>query len=307
MSPYLHRGKAREVIDLSSAHARDRLSQLVSQSDAIIEDWGPAALETAGLTYDDLKDRQPGLVVTSISPFGLDGPCSGWEATEIVVQALGGIVAATGWEDSAPVVIPGDQAAVGAGLTAASVTLAALLSDAPERGDGVHIDLSAQESFAHYWTYTSGVYPYIYGGQETVRETRERFRHSRLGIPYRCQASDGEVVTLMLGAEWRDAAVFLGLTDQADDPDWAEPEHREIHADALVQSVDQSFAGKTRYDWFREAAAAGFTFAPVDDLLSVIASPQLANREALEWTTTAGGQRVLAPRLPFTVSEPSQM
>jgi crotonobetainyl-CoA:carnitine CoA-transferase CaiB-like acyl-CoA transferase len=69
---------------------------LLRSADVLVTDWTDADLDGWGLTLDDLGERLPGLVLVSVSPFGLDGPFAGLVGSELVVQALSGYAGLNG-------------------------------------------------------------------------------------------------------------------------------------------------------------------------------------------------------------------
>ena len=103
---YLNAGKKSVVVDADNPSHRSRLRELIDRADVLID--GPPGLDTVGLGYlsalsdlrvqaggqagrqagDELSRANPGLVVVSITPFGLSGPYRDFAATNLVVHAL---------------------------------------------------------------------------------------------------------------------------------------------------------------------------------------------------------------------------
>ena len=71
---YLNTNKLGITLDVETTAGRDILRELVRQSDVLVEDHPPAVLEGLGLTYPQLSEANPRLVMTSITPFGQSGP-----------------------------------------------------------------------------------------------------------------------------------------------------------------------------------------------------------------------------------------
>ena len=120
-----NRGKKSVVLDLDTADDRDKLLALIDGADIVIEAYGPGVLDTLGLSYEVMSERNPALIHLSISAFGDEGPKALWEATDLTIMASGGQMSLAGDLDRAPVRIPLDQAylhvsseAVGAALIA---------------------------------------------------------------------------------------------------------------------------------------------------------------------------------------------
>jgi crotonobetainyl-CoA:carnitine CoA-transferase CaiB-like acyl-CoA transferase len=138
---YLLSGKRR--IDATPADLR----RLALCADILVEDGPPGRLTALGLDPRDLLRERPELVVVSITPFGQTGPYAGYDATNIVSFAMGGIMSLTGHPSREPLVNGGSQAQYLGGLNGFSAALAAYFG-ALIHGQGDWIDISLQECAA---------------------------------------------------------------------------------------------------------------------------------------------------------------
>jgi crotonobetainyl-CoA:carnitine CoA-transferase CaiB-like acyl-CoA transferase len=57
--------------------------RLAEGTDVVVETFPPGELDECGLGYAALASSNPGLVLTSITPFGLDGPGGSWPASDL--------------------------------------------------------------------------------------------------------------------------------------------------------------------------------------------------------------------------------
>ncbi len=269
---YANRRKRSVAIDLASRDGKAALRRLVTGCDALVEDLGSGQMAARGLSYRGLKRANPRLVMVSIAPFGQEGPRSGWQASELVVQAMGGVVQNTGWDGDPPLKLAGQSAAFVAGINAATALQGAVYGVETGNETGVHIDLSMQETFAMHWT--RHIDQWCYAGTGTRRERREA---GRQGFPHSVPARDGMIYILALREEWEALAFFLGL-EKYISHEFSDPAVRAERWPEIEPHFYESLAGKGRYEWFGEAAAQGYTFAPIDDPLAIVESPQLAAR-----------------------------
>ncbi len=104
---YLNTGKRSITLDLREATGRDRLLHLVDQADVLVENFAPRVLPALGLDIATLHERNPRLVVTSISNFGQTGPYRDYAATEIVSFAMGGLMDTIGFPEDPPLKFAG--------------------------------------------------------------------------------------------------------------------------------------------------------------------------------------------------------
>ena len=96
---HYNRGKRSVVLDLEhDVTARERLLGLLEQADVFIESTPRGWLDSLGITRTDLQDRFPALIVARMSPFGDDGPWSGFKGSDLVHLALGGPMMNCGYD-----------------------------------------------------------------------------------------------------------------------------------------------------------------------------------------------------------------
>lgn len=294
---YLNRRKRGVTLDPRTRSGRQLFLRLVATADAVVEDLGPGGLAALRLSYRGFKKAKRDIVLTSISGFGLDGPWSDWRATEIVLQATGGVMAATGYDDTPPQKLPGRVAHHIAGLNAAIATLAAVYGVRSGLERGVQIDISAQETFAPHWA--RHISQYAYTGLGSRRPARQL---GLQGFPHTVMAQDGYLYLLALRAEWEPLAFFLGL-EQFITSEWSDPRVRVERWPEIDPHFRTSIAGKSKYEWFAAGAERGYTFAPIDDPLDLAQSPQLLARGFFRGAETGAGKRVPCPGLPFPAAD----
>jgi crotonobetainyl-CoA:carnitine CoA-transferase CaiB-like acyl-CoA transferase len=123
----------------AEAVSRGESEALIASADLLIEDLPPGACDRGALC-----DRHAGLVILSITPFGLTGPMAGRPATDFTIQAEAGSIGGRGRPGCEPFQAGGSIAAWSGGASAAVAALAAIRR-AQATGHGEHIDFSLQE------------------------------------------------------------------------------------------------------------------------------------------------------------------
>ena len=272
--------------------------ELATSADAVVEDLGPGGLGGLGITTHTLRGRKRDLVVASISPYGLSGPKSRWQASELTIQASAGVLHSTGTTDAAPSKAGGFSAHHIAGINAATAMLARCYGVAAGTCGGGHLDLSMQETYIPHWSRHIG--EWAYSGTKMRREL-PGFGHQ--GFRHTAMTADGWIYVLSLYASWEEIALFFGLDEFVTD-EWSNAAYRMEHWPELEQPYLRSVASKPRYQWFAEAAEAGYTFAPVHSPGDQFANPQYAARNFLK-DAEIGGRVVPTPGLPFPWEVPS--
>ncbi len=142
-------GKRSVVLDLDDEGGRARLRDLARGADVLVESLEPGALAAMGLGYEDLSVLNPALVYASISPFGRTGPHAHRPATDLTLQAAGGLVSLQGDGDRPPIPVGFPQAGLHAGTQAAADIVVAL-NERDDSGRGQHLDTSMQACIV--WT-----------------------------------------------------------------------------------------------------------------------------------------------------------
>ena len=289
LATYFDDGHQRLELDLTGTSGRTEAHSLIAAADVIVEDLGPGMLEELGLTPE-----QPlaGLSLVRIAPFGQDGPRAGWRASELVLQAMGGVVHTTGFVGHAPLKLPGTPAHFVAGIHAATAAMSAAYATTAGTEPPAEIQISIEEAYIHHWTRHNA--QWAYSGTGTVREDPGS---GRQGFPHTVETADGWLYVLALFASWEELALFLGL-DEFVTVDWSNPAERRQRWPEIAPKYYGRMQSRSRFDWFAEAAEAGYTFAPIHEMLDLLSSPQAAARGSLE-TREAGGRQVRVPGLPF--------
>ena len=142
--------------------------------DVIIESYKPGHLSQLGLGYRELAEVNPSLVMTSITPFGQEGPYSQYLGEEIVNYAMGMIMSISGVQGQEPLKHGGFQAQYEGGLNAAAATAMALFMQL-NTGEGQHVDVSTTECVASTMLACQSMYPFTGGTQARRRPSGSMF------------------------------------------------------------------------------------------------------------------------------------
>ena len=262
--------------------------------DVVIEDVGTKLLGKLNCSVEEIRHENDRLVVVSLSDLSLIGPYADWSSCELVVQAVGGVLHVSGYEDEPPLLLPGHTAAMILGVHGATAASAAVYGISAGNEMGVHIDISAQDALMQHWT--RHISQYAYAGTTMSRAPRNpRGIHLR----HTARAKDGWVYMLALRAAWQQVASFLGLDKYVTSAEArAEPDHQPW--DEMEADFHRVLSAKDRYTWFGEAAEMGWTFAPVEDPFEVAANPQNKARGFFE-QVQQNGKTIQIPGLPYRI------
>ncbi|MCH8901906.1 MAG: CoA transferase [Chloroflexi bacterium] len=95
-------GKEAITLNLKTEKGREIFKELVPKFDVVIENFVPGTMDGWQLSYEVLAAVHPGLVYASISGFGRDSKYRHAPGLDMAMQAMTGIMSATGYPDSPP-------------------------------------------------------------------------------------------------------------------------------------------------------------------------------------------------------------
>jgi crotonobetainyl-CoA:carnitine CoA-transferase CaiB-like acyl-CoA transferase len=222
------------------------VNELLAAADAVVWSSGSSVAELREFSPKEIHRRHPHLTLTSITPFGLDGPWRDRPATEFTLQAWSGGVYGTGRgaPDRAPVSIGGQAGDWVSGAYAAAGTLTARLRGLGS-GRGELVDLSMLEAQVLSLTYYSVTWLDILGGpRRTLRS---------LNLPGVSVAKDGLIA---LGCATPQQ--FFDLCVMVGHPEWIDEENpfSITQRSNEVAPVIQEWMGSRTVAEIRELASA---------------------------------------------------
>ncbi|MCL3883347.1 CoA transferase [Marivita sp. GX14005] len=269
----INRGKRSVALDLKSPEAIATVKALLADCDVLIENFRPGVMEKLGLSYDALNDAFPHLVYVSLSGFGQTGPNTKKPAYDIIVQAMSGLMDATGEPDGAPTMVGEALGDVAGGLFAAWGTMVALF-ERSRTGQGRHVDVALFDALVSMMPILAC--RTLMDGQAPVRTGN---RHP-LSAPFGTYpAADGHFAVAVLND--RLFASFCNVIGQpalSSDPRFTSDALRRENEPALAEYIDL-WAGTLPVERVVEAlSSAGIPSSPIESVAEAWASPQARER-----------------------------
>ena len=266
----LNLNKKGATLNLETDTGKAILKRLAPHVDVIIETFRPGYLESLGLGHDTLSQENPGLITTSITPFGQDGPYSQYQGGEIVEYAMSMIMSISGIQDQEPLKHGGFQAQYEGGLFGAGATSMALFAQG-NTGQGEHVDVSITECVASTMMATQTIYPFLGGIQARRRAEGNNFEN-----PMPCK--DGWIIVQAGGgATWTDIANFFEAPELLE-PRFADRAQRARNGAEMDQVIIDAIKDRKKWELFPKAAAARMLFGIVQTPLELVDCPQLESR-----------------------------
>jgi crotonobetainyl-CoA:carnitine CoA-transferase CaiB-like acyl-CoA transferase len=238
-----------------------------------------------------LRAANPRLVIGLVTPFGSDGPLAGWKSSEMILQALSGMMHNNGDPGRPPLYGCGQRASYAAGLASYCGIVAALLareSGAP--GQDVIVD-AAETAAAMGFPY---VMQHIYNG--TVRR-----RGDQTQPVARVLCRDGWLCIWIYNHRFAAACHTLGVPELIDDPRFKAPRERLENWEALVAILQRLLAERNAEEIVEALQAAQIIAAKASRPSELRHDRHLAARAYWEAVATGGGMQTILGT-PFRMS-----
>jgi crotonobetainyl-CoA:carnitine CoA-transferase CaiB-like acyl-CoA transferase len=296
MNNSLARNKLSCTIDTRRPEGRDLLMRLTDRSDVIIDNFKSGGLARIGIHPDELRARNPRLVVVRMPATGLTGDWSGYTGFGAQFDGLTGMLWMCGPRDSELVTSPGTtymDAASGPG--AAFATLAALRYRAGT-GRGQFVEFDQSENILNHLgdvlvDYQLGVEPRRWGNRDPWRAPQ--------GL-YRCRGEDQWLaVSVRDDDAWHALATTIGRDDLGRDPRFADLAGRQAHHDELDEVIAAWAAEWTSLDAFQVLQRAGVAAGPFLSDAMFTEDPHLLDRQWLQPLRSLDVGTHLHPGLPY--------
>ncbi|HKC18474.1 MAG TPA: CaiB/BaiF CoA-transferase family protein [Candidatus Dormibacteraeota bacterium] len=271
----VNRNKRSIELDLKSDRGREVLLRLVDTARVLIEGNRPGVMQRLGIGWEVLHERNPKLVMCSITGYGQDGPFAPRAGHDLNYMAVAGALGLNGERDGPPVPLSVQVADIGGGgLQPAVEILAALV--AVQRGDqGRWIDVSMTDGAAGFLALA---FASRAAGERVARGD------GRLTGRYPCyrvyQCADGRhySVAALEPKFWKTLCDAIGRSDLV--------EARLAEDEQAHRSMEEVFRSRSRDEWEKTLSGLDVCCEPVLDLDEAAAHPQIKARKLLD----AGGQ-----------------
>jgi len=292
---WTNRSKESLTLDVKSDPAKEILHKLILSADVLVQNLAPGAASRLGLSYEELAQINPQIIVCDISGYGDDlehpGPYRNKKAYDLLIQSESGFLSITGTPDD--YVKAGCSIAdIAAGMYAYTNILAALL-ERSKTGKGKRIDVSMLESMTEWMGY-----PLYYTLRGDTPPPRTGSAHATI-YPYGpFPVKDGQV---MLGIqnerEWQAfCQIVLEQPQTALEERFINNTLRVKNREPLRQLIVECFSYLTREQVIERLEKAKIANASVNEMQDVWHHPQLKARQRwMEVETPIGTVPTLKP------------
>ncbi len=272
-------GRNKRLVTLNLANDRGRqvFLRLVARSDAVIENFRPGTFERWGLSYEELAEVNPRVILVRVSGYGQTGPYAHRPGYGTVAEAMTGIPAFTGFPDGPPTL----SAIPLADTVAATFALSALLGAVYERdvagsGRGQVVDVSLYEPL--FRLVESQVVGY---DQLGIVKRRQGNRIAEDSPRNAYETRDGEWIAISASSNrtFGRLASAIGRPELAEDPRFRDNPSRIANDEELDGIICEWIAARSAEEVMDQLSRGDVVAGPVLDIAGIFADPQYAARE----------------------------
>jgi formyl-CoA transferase len=273
----LNANKRSLTLNLKTDEGKALFKKVISESDVLLENFGPGALDRLGLGYDVLSELNPRLIYSTIKGFGTYGPYSDFKSFEPIAQAMGGAMCVTGYPDGPPTFnFPaiGDS---GTGMHMAIGILAAL-QQRHATGKGQHVEVSMQDAVVNLIRVSLRDHQRL--GHPPARSGNQLGR-TVPGTTFPCTPGgpNDHVYIFCQPQMWKSFTGVLGQPSLLDDPRFATADARWENKAAMEEIVTAWTTQRSKHEVMKLMGDAGVPCGACLDTGEVLADPHLRERE----------------------------
>lgn len=288
----LNRGKESISVDIRQPQGRAILLDLVKQADVVLESFRPGVLAKLGLSYQQLRDVNPRLVMCSISGYGQTGPWADKAGHDMNYCATAGVLDQCGGAGEAPSLSNFQIADLAGGALSAAMAILAGLVGRLRHNEGCYLDVSMTDC-----TFANHVIPLatmnlmgnaLPRGQDMLTGARPCYSVYA--------TADGKYMAV--GA--LEKKFWTQLCAVVERPEW-EARYLDMGkaAEQLRSEVAALFAAQEQAHWRTVFADHDCCVTPILSVADAFQHPQLLAREMVQHIITQQNQRLLCPASPI--------
>ena len=254
------------TLNIREQEAKKILSEIISVSDVVTENFSKGVLSRWGFSYEEMKKVKPDVIYISNSGFGHNGPYSKFKTWGPIVQAVSGLTFQSGLPDRPPAGWGYSfMDHTGAYFMAIAILMAVFHRN--KTGVGQWLDMSCTDGAA------------TLNGPAILDFTVNGVKGRRSGMPnsnrstyplmaphgiYRCSGEDNWVaISIRDDEEWRRFVQIIGPPYISENIDLEKVRNRESYHDVIDSHIETWTINRTPDNAAKECQSAGIPAAPV--------------------------------------------
>lgn len=261
----LNSNKRSLTLDTKTAEGKEVLEKLIRESDVLVENFGPGALDRMGFSWERINELNPKMIVASVKGFSEGHHYSDLKVYENVAQCAGGAASTTGFWDGPPTVSAAALGDSNTGMHLAIGILTALIGR-DKTGKGQKVAVSMQDAVLNlcrvklrdqqrlervgyleeYPQYPHGTFT------DVVPRGGNAGGGGQSGWVLKCKGWETDpnayIYFTIQGQAWEPICRALGRPEWINDPDYKTAQARQPHIFDIFAKIEAWLADKTKYE-----------------------------------------------------------
>ncbi|OBK87509.1 CaiB/BaiF CoA transferase family protein [Mycolicibacter sinensis] len=289
-----HANKRGVVIDVSTDTGRSQLLTLTDGADIFLESQRVGRLTELGVGQNVMRQRNPDLVVASVTDFGQTGPYRDYKSSEAVFVAMSSLLTRSGAPGREPLLPPGRLATQTAAVDAAYAALLAYFR-AQRGAGGDYLDVSLFDLVVQDLDPGFGMAGTATMGQPMINMPPGR-PDVRMMYPI-LPCADGHVRMFVASAkQWRALFTWMGEPEELSDPAMENLLGRFMNWTSKIQpALVEFFADKTRAEIVSRGSELGIAVGPLNTAAEILTSDHVRERNSFVRAEIAPGLQATIP------------
>src|ERR1700742_2105255 len=261
----LNSNKRSLTLDTKKPEGKEVLEQLIRESDVLVENFGPGALDRMGFPWERINELNPKMIVASVKGFSEGHHYSDLKVYENVAQCAGGAASTTGFWDGPPTVSAAALGDSNSGMHLLIGILTALLGR-EKTGVGQKVSVSMQDAVLNlcrvklrdqlrlervgyleeYPQYPNGTFG------DAVPRAGNAGGGGQPAWVLKCKGADTDpnayIYFTIQEQNWARTCEAIERPEWVDDPAYRTAEARQPHIFEIFDEIEKWLADKTKYE-----------------------------------------------------------
>src|SRR5437899_4950659 len=291
----LNSNKKSLTLDTKTPAGKEILTKLIKESDVLVENFGPGALDRMGFTWEHINSLNPGMIVASVKGFSDGHHYEDLKVYENVAQCAGGAASTTGWwkgEQSGPMI---SAAALGDSNTGMHLAIGILTAyiGRQQTGKGQKVAVVMQDSVLNLcrvkmrdqlrldklgYLEEYPQYPHE-SFSDVVPRGGNAGGGGQPGWILKCKGWETDpnayIYFTVQGHAWEPICDAIGKPEWKTDPAYTTPKARQPHITDIFATIEKWLADKTKFEAVDILRKFDIPCSPVMSMKEIAADPSL--------------------------------
>src|SRR2546423_4870284 len=261
----LNSNKRSLTLDTKTREGKEILEKLIKQSDVMVENFGPGALDRMGFTWERILELNPKMILASVKGFSDGHHYEDLKVYENVAQCAGGAASTTGFWDGPPTV---SAAALGDSNTGMHLAIGILtaLRHRDKTGRGQKVACSMQDAVINLCRVK--LRDQLRLDRLGYLEEYPQYPHDKFtdvvprggnaggggqpGWVLKCKGWETDpnayIYFTIQGQAWAPICDAIGRPEWKTDPAYTTPKARQPHITQIFATIEEWLADKTKFE-----------------------------------------------------------